>query len=532
MEPIKQAIYEKIKATPEVVNGWLRANYDADIRVCDRFLSHITPADRVIVLGDYDCDGINASYIVKKSIQSLYPEKRVDILIPMRREGYGINDRMEQYCIDAAASQKVTVITVDTGITAKTHLENIKASGCTVLLTDHHMLSDIQTLPQVDIVINPSVEEIPNPLVGRNWCGAAVVYQLFAPYLKPQLRTELMCHAGLATVADVITMREGSWQLVHNALEATRQGKAGLPLTALATAMGRDVAHISEDDFGYYLGPAFNAGGRLYDTGALQMLEYLFDPTKERLAHIVATNELRKRIRDVEEKIVFDTIRAEHLENQNPIWVYVPTLHKGIVGILASRVVEEFHTSACVLTNAENGVYTGSARSYKDFDMFAYLNSHQDCFIKMGGHEGAAGFSMTPENFLKVRQYVSPKPEQTKEDYIPVQVTDIPYIAKLTDPLRPFGDGYCEPRYEMEIDLTQNPWKMVGAGKNHLSIQSTSWPKYKILHFYHKESPVADEERFLAHGVVHNSYFKNYVTPEFNVEDAEEIELWEHSRGR
>lgn len=525
MEPIKKAIYQKLNILDESdVARWAHTDYRVDMQTATLFREHLTDKDRVIVLGDYDCDGINASHIVRKSVKALFPNIKIDVLIPQRREGYGINQRMVDFCKDAVETEaKVAVITVDTGITAKEKLEEIKAAGCTVLLTDHHNLNEEGRLPNVDMVIDPAVTFIHNPLPGREWCGAAVAFKLFEPFLSPELCNELKCHAGLATVADVITMREGSWQLVHDTLELFHEGKAPRALNMLAMALNRDTEHLTEDDFGFYLGPAFNAPGRLYDHGPMLVLDFLTHPTGEGVEELVEINNERKSIRDEETALVFETIEVQHKGNDNPIWVYVPALHKGIVGIIASNVVERYGTSACVLTDAKNGIYTGSARAYGDFNMFEYLSAHIECFVKMGGHSGAAGFSMTPEGYDAIQKFVEPKPERIKEDVISAKLQDIPYINRITAPLRPFGTGFVEPQFRMEVDLTKSKSRLVGNAQNHLSI-SNFYPKYKVMHFYHEPNKLNNKNNFLARGKVHESYFKGVMTPEFNIDEVMDID--------
>lgn len=525
MEPIKKAIYQKLNISGEIdVNRWAHTDYRVDNATATKFMQYISGNDHVIILGDYDADGINASHIVRKSINALFPEMKIDVLLPQRKEGYGVNDRMVNFCKDAVATgEKVVVITVDTGIAAKEKLEDIKATGCTVLLTDHHELKDAARLPETDMVIDPAVEAVHNPLIGKNWCGAAVAFKLFEPFLSPELCEELKCHAGLATVADVIAIREGSWQLVHDTLDLFHNGKAPKCLTMLADEMKRDIEHITEDDFGFYLGPAFNAAGRLYDNGPLWVLDCLKNPTEDKVKHLVEINEERKEIRDAETQLVFETIEAQHKENNNPIWVYVPALHKGIVGIIASNIVEEYGTSACVLTDSGNGSYTGSARSYGDFNMFAYLSQHEECFIGMGGHPGAAGFSMTPEGYEKIQKFVEPKPERIKEDVIPAKLQDIPYINKIISPLRPFGDSFPHPQFEMEVDLNKVKNKMVGSEANHLTLFN-SYPRYKCMHFFHEPNTLQHKDVFLARGTVQESYYKGVMTPELAIDEVYDVD--------
>lgn len=528
MDLIKKAVYGRLHIKDALeVEQWEHTDYRADTEVANEFIRNFAGKDRIIILGDYDCDGICASHIARESLEEIFPETKVDVLLPQRKEGYGLNRRMVEYCKAACGNgEKVAVITVDTGITAKEKLGMIKAAGATVVLTDHHSMaeSDVDQLPDVDMVINPALGFVKNPLTGREWCGAAIVYKMFEAFLPVESGSRLKCYAGLATVADVITMREGSWQLVRETLDLFHAGKAPEALQMLAMALNRDMDYLTEDDFSYYLAPAFNAPGRLYDAGAVQVLDFLKYPSGEKAIELVEINNERKAIRDAETALVFETIEAQHKQNDNPIWVYVPALHKGIVGIIASNIVEKYGTSACVLTDSGNGVYTGSARSYDEteFDMFAYLSGHKDLFLKMGGHPGAAGFSITAENYGKISKTVTQKPEKKKTRCIPAKLADIPYITRLTGPLRPFGRGFLEPVFEMEVDLDHIPGRFVGEKKNHLSIYNT-YPKYKVIHFFHVPNSLKNKVNFIARGTVRESYYKNVMTPEFAIREVDDI---------
>lgn len=521
MDSLKKEIYDSLRIDETTINQWTNNNYSAELQASVKIQEIGSWADTIIIIGDYDCDGICGVYTFKYGLKSLFPDKPILTLIPTRTEGYGINNRLVEYCKNAAKDSKVVVITVDTGITAKEQLEDIKAAGCKVILTDHHELSDRQKLPKVDYIVDPSVSYIDNPLVGRNWCGAAVAFKLLENIVTPKTRKHLLPFVGIATVADIITMREGSWQLVRETLDNI--GSAPYSLKLLISALGRNITHFDENDIGYYIGPAFNAPGRLYNNGAMQVLDYLENPTESKAQMLVEINNQRKQIRDEEIIKVIDVIKAEQKENNNPIWVYVPGLHKGIVGILAGHIAEKFHTSACVLTNNPDGTYTGSSRSFGDFDMFKYLDSHSENFIKFGGHKGAAGFSMTPNGFKAMEKEITRKKVNTENvQSIPICLTDIPHVNRIMTMLRPFGEGFKEPLYSARIDLNKQPHKMIGKSGEHLSVTSDV-PKYRVIHFYHSDNELKNKNEFIAYGNIHNNYFRG-CTPELNIKEVKDIE--------
>jgi single-stranded-DNA-specific exonuclease len=455
----------------------------------------------------------------------------------------------------ALAAQKdgqTLVITVDTGITAGGYVKELKDAGVSVVVTDHHEFRDRGFLPPADLVVDPNAEGVDNPLMGKNWCGAAVIYKLFEAFLEPYLRRELMCYAGLASVADCITMRDGTWQLVRRTLDAFHTGQAPKQLTGLLELMGRDPSTMNEDTLGFYLGPAFNAAGRLYSP--LLVLDYLESPDKQKADHLVAVNEERKATRDLEYQAIREAILKDGKQDDNPIWVYAPGLHTGIIGILASQVEEEFQTSAIVLTDNASGSLTGSARAYGGLNMYEYLTGQKDHLIKFGGHPGAAGLSCTMEEYRFLEKQVQPKPRLPVQAGLPLTVDAITPVTELVDALRPYGEGFAEPEFHMEIDLKKDPFhghdSMMGGDKNHLGInmRDSSGNRVKLLHFFHTEDlkemypddaeaysshftpadprnpygkdrfAAPDKHPFLAIGKLHASWFKGNSTPEYAVD--------------
>lgn len=531
MNNIKKEILEMLNIDENLLVLWQNTNYSADIRVSLKMREVLDDTDIIIIAGDYDCDGLCATHITETACKELYKDKKIYTLIPTRKEGYGLNERIVNFCKNKTKEGKVCVITVDTGIKEKNKLEEIKKSGCKVILTDHHILQNEEDLPNVDLIIDPNVSFIENPLVGTNWCGASVIYKIFENLVSPDISKYLMNFAGIATIADIITLREGSWQLVKRTLNNLHEN-APFNLQLLTSVLGRDIFHLSEDDIGYYIAPAFNAPGRLeYDSK--MVLDFLNNPTGEKAQELKEINDERKEIRDNELELVINKIHQEHKENDNPIWVYIPDLHEGIVGILAGHVLEEFKTSACICTDDENGNIKGSSRSYGSFDMYEYLERNQQYLLKWGGHKGAAGFTLTKENYQKISKDVKEKEIISNVDTPPLSIdlVDIPYISRMLSIIRPFGEGYREPIFETDINLAKCKYdvRYIGENKNHLSINNNV-PKYKLIHFYHKEDEkkLSDKNKFKAYGRIHNSYYKNFCTPEMLITDIEDISINEH----
>lgn len=527
---LEQNLCNQLGVTKDTLKEWENDPYPVDGKVVSNFWKEVEQALYIEIVGDYDVDGICSSHILSTSIRSIYPEKKVRIRIPRRfSEGYGINETIANEIIETLPKGSL-IITVDNGIAAGPILEKIKEAGYKVIVTDHHEAREGVPLPQnMDMLIDPAVEKLPNPFTGRYWCGAGVAYKLCEPVIGEQLSKDMEVFAGLATVADCMELKEGNWGLVRRAIKTFRNKKAPESLKMLLSAMGQDPNFCNEDHFGFYLGPAFNAPGRLYDRGAIEVLKYLYHPTKEGCEALVETNNKRKAIRDEEFAIVKNYIDTNGLADTCPLWIAYPGLHEGIVGILAGRITEEYKRPAIVLTDVEDkpGMYKGSARSYGDFNIFEYLSSMPELFDRMGGHKGAAGLSMTLDNFEIARK------KQVTLDVIeeiagsskpmPIAKWEIPGINYSLSKFRPFGNGNAVPKFEVEIDTQKDQARFIGENKNHLLVQDKNG-KWKLTHFNHVPNELSNAQHFGMVGTISGSAFAGVETPSFNAEQAFDLE--------
>ena len=525
---LEKALLTQLGATQEILSRWESADYPADGHTVSRFWELIGNAKAVRIVGDYDCDGICASHICESAISEIYPDKPLSVRIPKRfSEGYGISSVIVEEIIREMPRGSV-VITVDNGISAPDLLEQLEDAGMTVLMTDHHELKEGGRLPKISMAVNPSVSELPEALPGNYWCGAAVAYKLCEPMLSEQKADELAIYAALATVADCMPLKEGNWGLVRKSIEAFRKEKAPEVLCNLLIGMKQDPRFCQEDSFGFYLGPAFNAPGRLLDNGAQMVLDCLQNPTEEKIKEILALNEQRKTIRDQEMELVRQKIEEEGLAGNYPIWVEVDGLHEGIVGILAGKVAEEYKTPAIVMTNLEDGTYKGSARSYGSFDIFRYLTSMAGEFLKVGGHAGAAGLSMTKEAFLRARGHQLSLEDSSKEKEsvngirMKINLWEIPGINSLLQNFRPFGEGNAAPRFEVEVDFRTDHPTYMGTQKNHLLLQEKG--VWKVTHFSHEPNQLVNKQHFGLVGTISGSAFAGRETPTLNAEEAFDLE--------
>lgn len=347
----------------------------------------------IIIVGDYDADGVTSTLIMKMSIESL--GGIVSYRIPHRfSEGYGINESI----IDEIDSG--LVITVDNGIVAFDAIKKAKDKGLTVILTDHHEPSPDGRVPCADIVIDP---HIPGTADFEDYCGAGIAYRI-AKELIPEddkLLKKLSCFAAIGTIADVVSLIEENRVIVQEGLKnMTIYGYRTSGLYSLLKLYDLD-RRVDEHDVGFKIGPAINSPGRLEDDGASKAIEILgYDgPFEEEYAkELIELNEKRK------EMVKESMLRAEKNISENALFADYPLViaddfHEGIVGIIAGKFTESKKVPTFVLTNSEEkGILKGSGRSVAGVNMKAVLDQlnakSSDILYKFGGHEMAAGVSV------------------------------------------------------------------------------------------------------------------------------------------
>ena len=524
---LENLLLDQLKATEEILIDWECNPYYMDGRTVSEFWDNVQKAPGVAIIGDYDVDGICGTYIMGRSVQKVCPGKKMFLRIPKRfSEGYGINESIANEIREKLPIGSV-VITVDNGIKAKEVLENLEKDGYKVLLTDHHGIKEGEVIPKVTMAFNPSVPELSEAFDFKKWCGAAVAFKLCEQMIPKDLVKELEAFAGLATVADCMELTGGNWGLVRKAIRLFREKKAPQSLCNMLMGMNQNPLFVTEDSFGYYLGPCFNAAGRLVDNGGGLVLKYLFAPTGEKLDQLIEFNNKRKKYRDEEYELVKKEIERSGQTDACPIWVNVPNLHEGIVGILAGKVAEEYKVPAIVTTTSEKdqNILKGSARTFGDFNIFAYLNNMSELFEKMGGHPGAAGLSIHKDNFEKAKTYqiskevfhLQAKPKQ--ELYIYPEA--IPSISYILSKYRPYGEGNPEPTFILDIDLNKEKgFVLLGKQGEHLVYDNQ---KYKITHWSHVPNTLSNKAYFRSYGTIGETNYKGVETPTYNIENIEDI---------
>lgn len=439
---------------------------------------------KIRVIGDYDIDGVNATYILIEGIEKL--GGIVDSDIPDRKkDGYGLNMELIRRAGEAGVD---TIVTCDNGIAAAEEIEYAKRLGMTVLVTDHHEVpyeeKDGQRtylLPPADAVIDQKREDCAYPF--PSLCGAAVAYKLVEALYRAMGRSPeevqyLIENVALATVGDVMDLVGENRIFVKYGLEMLRRtGNYGLAALMDCTKLDRE--KLSAYHIGFVIGPCLNAGGRL-DTAkrALALLRASSKEEADVLAgELVALNDSRKEltVKGVEEAV--RQVEETALGDDKVLVIYLPDCHESLAGIVAGRVREKYCKPVFVLTKAEQGA-KGSGRSIEAYDMYAELTKCKELFTKFGGHKMAAGLSLAEENVEILRKRLNEETTLAEEDFcekisidmqMPLRCVSEELVEELAL-LEPFGKGNRRPLFaEKELLVLES--RIVGANRNVLKLK-------------------------------------------------------------
>lgn len=442
----------------DLYDGMLMQDMDKAVEI---LAEKIEEEKQIRIIGDYDIDGVNATYILQEGLSGL--GAHVDTDIPDRiKDGYGLNIDLIDRALDDGVD---TIITCDNGIAAADEIAYGKENGLTVIVTDHHEVPYVEMngekeymLPRADAVVDPHRPDCEYPFKGL--CGAAVAYKLIEALYNvmqrdPEDMDYLMENVAIATVGDVMDLTGENRIFVKQGLEMLKRTK-NQGLKALIECTGIDTERLNTYHIGFVLGPCINASGRL-DT-AKRALELLNARTRREAVMLAedlkALNDSRKEMTEKGVEEAVQMIESTSLKEDKVLVVYLPDCHESIAGIIAGRIKERYYRPAFVLTKAEEGV-KGSGRSIESYDMFAQMCRCRALFTKFGGHKLAAGLSLEEGNVERFRQTINELANLTEEDLQMKVSIDMllpfPYITEQLiselELLEPFGKGNTKPLF-------------------------------------------------------------------------------------
>lgn len=447
-----------------------------------RLSEAIAGRQRILIYGDYDVDGTTAVSLVYTFLHSFYDN--LDFYIPDRyTEGYGISFQGIDYAI---AHDCQLIIALDCGIKAVDKVAYAAAHGIDFIICDHHKPGD--ELPAAVAVLDPHREDDHYPYSELSGCG--VGFKLVQAYAKQhkipmeQLRP-LLALLAMSIASDIVPITGENRILCHFGLiEINRNPSLGL--RTIMQLAGIQPGRLTVSDLVFKIGPRVNACGRIRSGADAVRLLITDDPAQaEELAQAVEDNNNERK--DLDKSIFEEALQQlredpEH-ENRCSTVVFSPNWHKGVVGIVASRLTENYYRPTIVLTQGDDGIISGSARSVSDFDIYSAIDSCRDLLTNFGGHDFAAGLSMLPENLPAFRerfeQYVSEHilPHQ-KEPVIEVDaeilLADITQqFFKILQCLEPYGPGNPRPIFVTRNVINNRYTKRVGKQGEHLRLNVT-----------------------------------------------------------
>ena len=477
------------EAVDRYLNGTISDLYDGMLmkdmdKAIDILKEKILEDKKIRVIGDYDIDGVNATYILLEGLERLGAD--VDSDIPDRiSDGYGLNRHLVERAYEAGVD---TLITCDNGIAAADEIAYGKEMGMTVIVTDHHEVPFDEhdgekryRIPPADAVMDPKQPDCLYPFKGL--CGAAVAYKLMEALWESMGKDsadldDLIENVAIATIGDVMDLEDENRIFVKEGLQMLRRTK-NPGLKALIECTGIDKNSLNSYHIGFVLGPCINASGRL-DTAkrALELLRAGTQKEADILAgDLKALNDSRKDMTEEAVKQAEEQVEATTISKDKVLVVYLPDCHESLAGIVAGRIRENYYKPVFVLTDAEEGV-KGSGRSIDGYHMYEELNKCKELLTKFGGHRLAAGLSLPKENVGKFREMLNKKCTLTEEE-MKEKVTidmEMPFgcvtegLVKELELLEPFGKGNTKPVFAAR-DVTLLGARILGKNRNVLKLQ-------------------------------------------------------------
>ncbi len=480
-------------------------------KAVDAVLDAADQGVHIRVIGDYDVDGICSTYILTKAFRCL--GAKVDAAIPHRiHDGYGLNDSLIE---DAHRDGVGVIVTCDNGIAAADQIRLANSYGIRVIVTDHHEVpfrleageegEEVrrELLPPAEAVVDPKQERCGYPFPGI--CGGVVAYKLVQALGERRqnadlagVMEELLEFAALATVCDVMELRDENRILVREGLKRIRNSRSQ-GLLALMEVNQLEPANVSVYHLGFVIGPCLNATGRL-DT-AVRALELL--QSESRAEAVLAAKELKElndsrknlTLKGVEEAEAY--IAGHHMAQDKVMVIFLPSVHESLAGIVAGRIRERYNHPVFILTRGEEGV-KGSGRSIEGYHMYDAMTEVRQYFTRFGGHAMAAGLSMKEEDIEDFRRDINGRCGLCEEDFAARVHIDVPMpldygterLAEELELLEPYGTGNPRPLFAQKDLVLLSGFKM-GANKTcaNYTVRTPEGNRRQLVYF-------GDLERF------------------------------------
>lgn len=447
---------------------------------------------KIVIVGDFDADGATSTALSVLALRQL-GFSDVDYLVPNRFEqGYGLSIPVAEMAIEKGVQ---LLMTVDNGVSSFEGIAFLKEKGIRVLVTDHHLPPE--TLPPADAIVNPNLSQCHFP--SKSLAGVGVAFYLmlavrakfrelgiFTAETQPNF-TDLLDLVALGTIADVVPLDQNNRILAYQGLMRIRARHCRPGIIALAEVANRNVEQFTSSDLGFCIGPRLNAAGRLdnMSIGVELLLANEMSKARELALDLDELNQTRKEIESgmkLEAIKICQNLTALFKELPYGITLYQPDWHQGVLGIVSSRVKDQYHRPVIAFTQDSEGILKGSARSIEGLHMRDVLerihSQHPNIILKFGGHAMAAGLSIREEYFADFQHLFN----QTIADWLDEEhLQGIIWTdgelnsnefnletAELIKSVGTWGQGFPEPCFDGEFKILDQ--RAIGQNKNHLKM--------------------------------------------------------------
>ena len=449
-------------------------------KAVERVHQAVSRSERILVYGDYDVDGTTAVSLVYSFLRRLTCQ--LDFYIPERYdEGYGVSYKG----IDWAAENGFgLIITLDCGIKANEKVEYARERGIDVIICDHHLPEN--ELPKAVAVLDPKREDCFYPFDDLSGCG--VGFKLVQAYaLKYGIAFEtlvpLMDLLVVSIASDLVTVVGENRILAHYGLKQLNSNPCE-GLSAMIQLSGLEPGHLTIDDIVFKIGPRINAAGRM-ESGRIAVELLTASDVDEAIRVGNEINEHNNERKNIDRRITQEALEmvesGKCLSSGKATIVYNPDWHKGVVGIVASRLVEAYYKPTIVFTMSQNGLVTGSARSVHGFDLYDAIESCSDLLENFGGHLYAAGLTLKEENLPTFCERIEKHISGTIIPEMQTPVVDIdtmlgfsqitPKFLRILKQFQPFGPGNSAPVFRTDNVYDNGMGRKVGAEGGHLKLE-------------------------------------------------------------
>lgn len=465
-------------------------------KAVDRLSKAIINNEKIMVYGDYDVDGTSSVALLYSFLSEIIGEdykQFIEYYIPDRYvEGYGISKQGVEYCKDHGFT---LLITLDCGIKANEKIDLANHYGIDVIVCDHHLAD--KELPNAVAILDPKREDCPYPYKELSGCG--VGFKLIQGYcnkfsLPDELWLSRIDLVAISIASDIVLITGENRILAYFGLIIINRFPR-IGIKSIIEQAGIKIHYplkedtifsrfISISDIVFHIGPRINAAGRM-KTGRESVRLLICEDEDKSIdigKNINIQNEERRNIDKIATQEAIETIESsEEFKNKKSIVLYNPSWTKGIIGIVASRLVEKFYRPTIVLTKSSDGLITGSARSIKEFNIYDGINFCAELLEHFGGHKYAAGLSLKEENLdlfiQKFDEYVSENLHE--DDFIPeinvdlaIDLTEItPNFVKNLKRFAPFGPGNMSPIFLSKDVVEEGSARIVGSEEKHIKMR-------------------------------------------------------------